>query len=101
MKENLKKIIDRIIIPHYPIKIDYTIKVDSKKEIRYNIVFDRPITKNFEKYIVTYFFPNKETMMKYYTKISEDTEGLFDMLGPDVEQGIEVIGQYPDETWSY
>ena len=70
-----KKIIDKIIIPHYPIKIDYTIKVDSKKEMRYNFVFDRPITKNIEKYIVTYFFPDEETMRKYYIKISEETEG--------------------------
>lgn len=101
MKEQLKRVIDRIIIPHYPIKIDYTIKVDSKRVKRYNIVFDRPIDINIEKYIVTYFFRDKETAMKYYMKISGETEGLFDMLGPDAEQSIEVVGRYPDETWSY
>lgn len=100
MKEKLKKVIDKIIIPHYPIKIDYTIKVESK-DIRYNIVFYSPIDKKIETYIVTYFFPDKETAMKYYLKISEETEGLFDMLGPDAEQKIEVGGHYPDDTWSF
>lgn len=101
MKEQLKRIIDKIIIPHYPIKIDYAIKVDSKRVKKYNIVFDRTIDVDIEKYIVTYFFPDKETATKYYMNISEDTEGIFDMLGPDNEQSIEVIGRYPDETWSY
>lgn len=101
MKEKLEKIIDKIIIPHYPIKIDYAIRVDSKKEMRYDIVLDRHIDKNIEKYTVTYFFPDKKTAEKYYIEISEETEGLFNMLGPNTEQFIKVIGQYRDETWSY
>ena len=99
MKERLKRVIDKIIIPHYPSSIEYTINVEENKELRYNITFDKPIRLTITKYTVVYFFPDQETMDKYYLPISEDTEGLFDMLGHTDNESIDVIGRRPAEDW--
>ena len=97
MEERLKRVIDKIIIPHYPTNITYTIKVEENKELIYNFTFDKPIRKTFKKYIVNYFFPDEETMNKCYLAISDETEGLFDMLGPDDRESIDVIGRRPHD----
>ena len=55
MKERLKRVIDKIIIPHYPSSIEYTINVEENKELRYNITFDKPIRLTITKYTVVYF----------------------------------------------
>jgi len=99
MEERLKNIIDRIIIPHYPSNITYTINVEEKKELVYNFTFDKPIRKTIKKYIVNYFFPDEETMNKHYLAISDETEGLFDMLGPSDYETIDVIGRRPHDIW--
>ena len=99
MEQRLKKVIDTIIIPHYPSKITYTVKVEENKELVYNFTFDKPIRKTFKKYIVNYFFPDEETINKYYLAITDETEGLFDMLGPSDYETIDVIGRRPHDIW--
>jgi hypothetical protein len=99
MEERLKKVIDKIIIPHYPNGITYTIVVVENKDLVYNFTFDKPIRKNIKKYIVNYFFPDEVTMNKYYFAISDETESLFNMLGPNDKEWIEVIGRRPHDMW--
>ena len=97
MEERLKRVIDRIIIPHYKKNITYTIKVENRESIYTK--FDKPIRKTIKEYVVNYFFPDEETMNKYYLPISEETESLFIMLGPDDNERIAVIGRRPHNTW--
>jgi hypothetical protein len=99
MEERLKRVIDKIIIPHYPTNITYTIKVEEDEKLVLNFSSYNPIPKTFKKYIVNYFFPDEETMNKYYLPISEETESLFDMLGPDNYESIDVIGRRPHDIW--
>ena len=96
MEEKLHKVIQKIVLPHYPSIVKYSLKKQGQRTMKYNFVFDRPIYKDSIVYNVTYIFDSRESMNKLANKVIDETINLFEMLNPEESEFIEVIRVYPE-----
>jgi hypothetical protein len=90
MKEKLDRVIKKIILPHYPNIVNYTLTWEGSRKMTYNFVFDRPIYKDISTYSVTYIFDNNKSMDKLLDKVTEETNMLFDMLNPSDNEELNI-----------
>ena len=91
MEDRLEKVIKKIILPHYPTVMKFKIKKESNREYKYNFTFDRPIYKNVTTYVVEYYFDTYSDLKEYSEGLDDETNNLFDMLGPDDNETLEVL----------
>jgi len=94
MEDRLDKVIKKIILPHYPTVMKFKIKKESSREYKYNFIFDRPIYKNVTTYVVEYYFDTYSDLKEYSEGLDDETNNLFDMLGPDDNETLEVLFFY-------
>jgi len=100
MKEALDKLIKRLILRKYPIIKDYEIKVDTDKRSSLKALGGHKKIA-FERYKIIYIVtPDKDGGFPYddeFKKISELTETLFKMLGPEHYQRFDDVEFYGEE----
>ena len=96
MEERLNKVIRKIVLPHYPSIVNYSLKKEGERTMKYNFVFDRPIYKDLIVYNVIYIFDSRESMNKLANNVIDETINLFEMLNPEESEFIEVIRIYPE-----
>ena len=94
MEDRLDKVIKKIILLHYPTVMKFKIKKESSREYKYNFTFDRPIYKNVTTYVVEYYFDTYSDLKEYSEGLDDETNNLFDMLGPDDNETLEVLFFY-------
>jgi hypothetical protein len=83
MEERLDLVIRKIILPHYPSIVRYSVTSEGARQMRYNFVFDRPIYKDVTTFVVEYFFDTYKNIEWYGDNVVDETFNLFELLGPN------------------
>jgi len=100
MKEVFDKLIRKLVLRKYPFIVDFEIKVDTDKLSSLKALGGRKKIA-FERYKIIYIVtPDKDGGFPYddeFKKISELTETLFKMLGPEHYQRFDDVEFYGEE----
>jgi hypothetical protein len=101
MKESLDKLIKRLVLRKYPFIEDYEVKVDTNKLSSLKALGGHKKIA-FERYKIIYILtPDENGEFPYddeFKKLTEFTETLFKMLGPEHYQRLDDVEFYGEEN---
>ena len=91
MEERLETVINKIILPHYPSIVKFVVEPVRFREPAYNFYFTKKILRTLRSYKVIYWFDNEKDMNKQFPGIAQQTEAIFEMLGPEDDEIIDIM----------
>lgn len=90
MKERLEEVIKRIILPHYPLISDFRVYEARNPLYKVNTQGYLSRISNDLLYSVWYLMDKKLHNSRERESVVKDTETLFNMLGPNGMQSIQI-----------